>query len=86
MALYDSEAAERYGFPYTKSPTLAKQTAARQWHWLPVIDDGNGDLICVDLSVSGGRLCSISTTGWTGAPGMMAIGWPRVGRVFEGVG
>ncbi len=54
MALYTPEKAERYGFPYTEDPTLAKRTAARQWHWLPVIEQGNGDLICLDLSVPGG--------------------------------
>jgi len=54
MALYNPEQAEKYGFPYTKDPALAKRTASRQWHWLPVIKEGNGDLICLDLSVSGG--------------------------------
>jgi cell wall assembly regulator SMI1 len=50
MALYSPPEAEKYGFPYTKDPTLAKQTAARMWHWLPVIEEDNGDLICQDLS------------------------------------
>ncbi len=54
MALYNSEQAEKYGFPYTKDPALAKRTAARQWHWLPVINEPNGDLICLDLSAPGG--------------------------------
>ncbi len=52
MALYSPEAAEKYGFPYTTDPALAKRTAARQWQWLPVIEEGNGDLICLDLSAS----------------------------------
>jgi cell wall assembly regulator SMI1 len=79
MALYDSEAADRYGFPYTKNPTLAKQTAARQWHWLPVIEEGNGDLICVDLSVSGGPVVFHQhdwLDGGTGDDGhVLAPGW-----------
>ncbi len=50
MALYSPKAAEKYGFPYTKDPALAKITAARMWHWLPVIEEGNGDLICIDMS------------------------------------
>ncbi|MBN9523813.1 SMI1/KNR4 family protein [bacterium] len=54
MALYSPEQAEAYGFPYTKDPALAKHTAARQWHWLPVIEQGNGDLICLDLSAPDG--------------------------------
>jgi cell wall assembly regulator SMI1 len=49
-SLYSQEKAEKYGFPYTKDPALAKRTAARMWHWLPVIEEGNGDLICQDLS------------------------------------
>jgi hypothetical protein len=48
LALYTPELAEKYGFPYTKDPSLAKRTAARQWHWLPVIEEGS-DLICLDL-------------------------------------
>jgi cell wall assembly regulator SMI1 len=54
MALYNPEQAEKYGFPHTQDPALAKRTAARQWHWLPVIEEGNGDLICLDLSVPSG--------------------------------
>lgn len=50
MALYSPEEAEKYGFPYTEDPELAKRTAAKMWHWLPVIEEGNGDLICQDLS------------------------------------
>jgi hypothetical protein len=50
-ALYAPEKAEQYGFPYTENPELAKRTAARMWDWLPVIAEGNGDLICVDLGV-----------------------------------
>lgn len=53
LALYTPEQAEKYGFPYTKDPALAKRTAARMWHWLPVIEEGNGDLICLDLSAPG---------------------------------
>jgi cell wall assembly regulator SMI1 len=49
MALYTPEAAEKYGFPYTADPVLAKRTAASVWHWLPVLDEGNGDMICQDL-------------------------------------
>lgn len=50
MALYSPEEAEEYGFPHTKDPALAKRTAARMWHWLPVLEEGNGDMICLDLS------------------------------------
>jgi cell wall assembly regulator SMI1 len=53
MALYAPEKADKYGFPYTKDPALAKRTAARMWHWLPVLEEGNGDLICQDLSDPG---------------------------------
>ena len=56
MALYNPEQADKYGFPYTKDPALAKRTAARQWQWLPVIEEGNGDLICLDLSVPSGQV------------------------------
>jgi cell wall assembly regulator SMI1 len=56
MALYTPEQSDKYGFPYTKDPALAKRAAARQWHWLPVIEEGNGDLICVDLSAPGGSV------------------------------
>lgn len=48
ITLYTPEEAESYGFPYTDDPALAKRTAARMWHWLPVIEEGNGDLICQD--------------------------------------
>ncbi len=54
MSLYTPEMAEEYGFPYTDDPALAKRTAARQWQWLPIIEEGNGDLICLDLSVPDG--------------------------------
>jgi cell wall assembly regulator SMI1 len=54
MALYTPEQADKYGFPYTEDPALAKRTAARMWHWLPVIEHGNGDLICLDLGAPGG--------------------------------
>lgn len=50
MVLYSPEAADKYGFPYTKDPALAKRTAARMWHWLPVLEEGNGDSICHDMS------------------------------------
>jgi cell wall assembly regulator SMI1 len=50
MCLYSPAKAEKYGFPYTNDPALAKRTAARMWNWLPVIEEGNGDLICQDLS------------------------------------
>src|SRR5690606_16890339 len=49
FALYSPEKAENYGFPYTDDPALAKRTAARMWHWLPVIEMWNGDLFCLDL-------------------------------------
>ncbi len=49
-ALYSPQEAEKYGFPYTKDPALAKRTAARMWHWLPIIDEGNGDQICLDVN------------------------------------
>ncbi len=52
-ALYSKERAEEYGFPYTDDPELAKQTAARMWHWLPLLSEGNGDTICLDLSQAG---------------------------------
>jgi SMI1 / KNR4 family (SUKH-1) len=48
---YSPEKAEEYGFPYTKDRQLAKRTAARMWHWLPVFAEGNGDKICLDLSL-----------------------------------
>ena len=50
LALYSPEQAEKYGFPYTDNPSLAKQTAAKMWHWLPLIEEGNADQICLDLS------------------------------------
>lgn len=50
LVLYSPEAAEKYGFPHTKDPALAKRTAARMWHWLPVIAEENGDAISHDLS------------------------------------
>lgn len=53
LVLYTPERAEEYGFPYTKDPTLAKRTAARMWHWLPVIAESNGDAICLDLGTTG---------------------------------
>jgi cell wall assembly regulator SMI1 len=53
LVLYTPERAEEYGFPYTKDPTLAKRTAARMWHWLPVIEEPNGDAICLDLGAPG---------------------------------
>lgn len=54
MALFNPEQADKYGFPYTKDPVLAKRTAARQWQWLPICEEANGDLICFDLSVPSG--------------------------------
>jgi cell wall assembly regulator SMI1 len=48
--LYSPDETEEYSFPYTKNPELAKRTAARMWHWLPVLVEGNGDQICIDLS------------------------------------
>jgi cell wall assembly regulator SMI1 len=53
LVLFTPEKAEEYGFPYTKDPALAKCTAARMWHWLPVIEHGNGDSICLDLGAPG---------------------------------
>ena len=53
LVLYSPEQAEKYGFPYTKDPALAKRTAARMWHWLPVFEHGNGDTICLDLGAPG---------------------------------
>jgi cell wall assembly regulator SMI1 len=53
LVLYTPERAEEYGFPGTKDPTLAKRTAARMWQWLPVIQEGNGDGICLDLGTPG---------------------------------
>jgi cell wall assembly regulator SMI1 len=53
LVLYTPERAEEYGFPHTKDPDLAKHTAARMWHWLPVIKEPNGDAICLDLGASG---------------------------------
>lgn len=50
MVLYSPEEAEKYGFPYTKDPALAKRTAARMWNWLPVIEEGNGDMFCLELN------------------------------------
>jgi cell wall assembly regulator SMI1 len=54
LALYSPEKAEEYGFPHTKDPELAKRTAARMWHWLPIIEEGNGDELCIDLSLPSG--------------------------------
>ncbi|VTU00414.1 : SMI1_KNR4 [Gemmataceae bacterium] len=53
LVLYTPEQAEKYGFPYTDDPALAKRTAARMWHWLPIIDEPNGDAICLDLGAPG---------------------------------
>ena len=53
LVLYTPERAEEYGFPGTKDPALAKRTAARMWHWLPIIEEGNGDAICLDLGAPG---------------------------------
>ena len=47
--LYDAAAADRYGFPYTKDPELAKKTAARMWNWLPVLHHENGDEFSLDM-------------------------------------
>jgi cell wall assembly regulator SMI1 len=52
--LYTPEKADAYGFPSTDDPALAKRTAARMWHWLSIIDEGNGDTLCIDLSDSDG--------------------------------
>ena len=48
--LYDANAADKYGFPYTDDPDLAKRTAARMWNWLPVIHDDNGDEFSIDIA------------------------------------
>lgn len=53
LVLYTPERAEEYGFPHTTDPARAKQTAARMWHWLPVIREANGDAICLDLGAPG---------------------------------
>jgi hypothetical protein len=53
LILYTPERAEEYGFPYTKDPALAKRTAARMWQWLPIIEEPNGDSICIDLGAPG---------------------------------
>ncbi|MCX7666338.1 MAG: SMI1/KNR4 family protein [Gemmataceae bacterium] len=53
IALYSPEKANEYGFPYTKDPALAKQTAARMWQWLPLIEHHNGDAIALDLGAVG---------------------------------
>jgi cell wall assembly regulator SMI1 len=53
IRLYSQEEAERYGSPHTTDPVLALKTAARQWHWLPVLEEGNGDVICMDLAEPG---------------------------------
>ncbi|WP_162671139.1 SMI1/KNR4 family protein [Gemmata massiliana] len=53
LVLYSPERAEEYGFPHTKDPALAKHTAARMWHWLPIIAEENGDAICLDLGAPG---------------------------------
>lgn len=53
QVLYSPERAEEYGFPYTKDPALAKRTAARMWHWVPLIEEGNGDSICLDFGIPG---------------------------------
>jgi cell wall assembly regulator SMI1 len=53
LVLYSPEQAEKYGFTGTKDPALAKRTAARMWNWLPLIEQGNGDSICLDLGAPG---------------------------------
>lgn len=53
VVLYSAEQAEKYGFPYTQDPALANRTAARMWHWLPIFEHGNGDMICLDLGDPG---------------------------------
>lgn len=50
ISLYTPAKAKKYGFPHTKDPALAMQTAAKMWHWMPVIEEGNGDMISFDLS------------------------------------
>lgn len=47
---YSPENAAEYGFPHTANPQLAIRTAARMWDWLPILYQGNGDQICIDLS------------------------------------
>src|ERR1700687_3337646 len=42
-ALYSPAEADKYGFPYTDDPALAKKTAATMWNWLPMLREGNGD-------------------------------------------
>ncbi len=49
VVLYTPEKAESYGFPHTEDPALAKRTAGRMWDWIPVLAEGNGDTICIDL-------------------------------------
>lgn len=49
-SLYDANAAESYGFPYTDDPELAKKTAARMWNWLPVLHEENGDEFSIDMA------------------------------------
>ena len=56
ISVYTPEAAEKYGFPYTKDPALAKRTAARMRHWLPLNGEGNGDVICIDLGTPDGEV------------------------------
>lgn len=53
LALYTPDRAEAYGFTGTKDPDLAKRTAARMWHWLPVVGEPSGDAICIDLGAPG---------------------------------
>lgn len=53
LVLYPPERAEEYGFTGTKDPGLAKRTAARMWHWLPIIAEPNGDAVCLDLGAPG---------------------------------
>jgi cell wall assembly regulator SMI1 len=41
-----------YAFEFTDDPALARRTAARMKLWLPVLSEGNGDSICIDLAVA----------------------------------
>lgn len=56
ISVYTPEAAEKYGFPYTKDPALAKRTAAKMRDWLPLIEEGNGDAICLDTGTPEGEV------------------------------
>ena len=75
-ALYTPERSEEYGFPHAKDPALAKRTAARMWHWLPVMTDAGGDQICIDLGDPSCPVVFDQHDWWEGGNGhVLASNW-----------